>query len=124
MKTAVKNLPNQANQAFAYVKYSIRREVFIRDHFQCQGCGKQFEEPEYYNGLRGIPGLTLGHVIPKMLGGKFIPVNLRAQCIPCQEKLGNRIWETEVRRYLTNYDLKRVYCHFKNEISKAIKSQN
>jgi 5-methylcytosine-specific restriction endonuclease McrA len=121
MKTVVQTVANQANEKFAYLKYSIRREVFIRDDFQCQSCGKQFKKPQYYNGRKGISGLTLGHVIPKMLGGKFIPANLRAQCIPCQEKLGNKIWETEVRRYLTNYDLKRVYCLFKSEISNVIK---
>lgn len=120
MRTIVKQLASETNQKFAYLKYSIRREVFIRDNFQCQSCGEQFEVPEYYNGGRDIPGLTLGHVIPKMLGGKFIPINLRAQCVPCQERLGNRIWETEVRRYLTNYDLKRVYCLFKSEINNII----
>lgn len=87
-------------------KYLIRRQVFIRDEFTCQDCGKQFEAPEEYTGRTGIVGLTLGHIIPRCLKGHFSPDNLRAQCEDCNQKLGNNIWVKELRKALTHYVLK------------------
>lgn len=87
-------------------KYLIRRQVFTRDGFKCQDCGKEFEAPEHYTGRLGIVGLTLGHIIPRCLGGHFTPENLGAQCEKCNDKLGNQIWAKLLRMRLTNYVLK------------------
>jgi 5-methylcytosine-specific restriction endonuclease McrA len=78
--------------------------VYVRDNFTCQDCERKFSEEPNYRGAK-IEGLTLGHVIPRCLGGLFTPENLRAQCYDCNQKLGNKIWAKELRRALTNYVL-------------------
>ena len=65
---------------------------------------RKFPEEENYRGHK-IEDLTLGHVIPRCLGGLFIPENLRAQCYDCNQKLGDKIWAKELRRALTHYVL-------------------
>lgn len=87
-------------------KMSVRRQVFLRDEFTCQDCGKKFEQPKTYSGRYGIKGLTLGHIIPRCLRGHFTPDNLSAQCEECNDKLGNQIWQKMLRVRLTNYNLK------------------
>lgn len=78
----------------------LRRVVFVRDGFTCQNedCGRIFKVSEKWNGEH-IPGLSLGHVIPKAQGGGRTISNLRAQCLSCNNKLGNKVWESEVGRY-------------------------
>jgi len=55
-----------------------RREIFRRDNYTCQYCGK-----------RDI-NLTVDHVIPKRLGGKHIWTNVVAACPDCNHKKGGR----------------------------------
>lgn len=55
-----------------------RRELFRRDHYTCQYCGKT------------TPFLTLDHVIPKHLGGKHAWSNLVAACSSCNHRKGGR----------------------------------
>ncbi len=55
-----------------------RQEVFRRDHFTCQYCGKQ------------ATTLTIDHVIPKRLGGDFSWENLVTACSACNHKKGGR----------------------------------
>ncbi|GAB4415887.1 MAG: HNH endonuclease [Anaerolineales bacterium] len=55
-----------------------RREVFRRDNYTCQYCGK-----------RGLP-LTIDHVIPKRLGGTHTWTNVVAACPACNHKKGGR----------------------------------
>ncbi|MBI2867623.1 MAG: HNH endonuclease [Chloroflexi bacterium] len=51
-----------------------RREVFLRDRFTCQYCGKVTRE------------LTLDHVIPRNRGGRHTWDNMVAACVPCNHR--------------------------------------
>lgn len=55
-----------------------RREIFRRDQFTCQYCGKI------------TPYLTVDHVVPKRLGGMHIWSNLVAACSACNHLKGSR----------------------------------
>ena len=71
-------------------KKLTRIEVFIRDGYVCQYCGKQFRD------------LTLDHVIPRSRGGRHIWGNVVSCCIKCNrrkaghtpEELGMRLIST------------------------------
>lgn len=57
-----------------------KRNVFIRDNYQCQYCGRtNLKKPE------------LEHVIPKSKGGKNIFENCVCACKECNRKKGNRL---------------------------------
>ncbi|MCX6054017.1 MAG: HNH endonuclease [Chloroflexi bacterium] len=55
-----------------------RHEIFRRDRFTCQYCGKK------------TLFLTVDHVLPKHLGGKHTWKNLVAACPPCNHRKGGR----------------------------------
>lgn len=55
-----------------------RREVFRRDNYTCQYCGKQ-----QFN-------LTIDHVIPRHLGGRHTWTNLVTACSGCNHRKGGR----------------------------------
>ena len=55
-----------------------RHEIFRRDHFTCQYCGKT------------TVFLTVDHVIPKHLGGNHSWNNLVAACSTCNHHKGGR----------------------------------
>lgn len=55
-----------------------RREVFRRDNYTCQYCGR-----------RDLP-LTVDHVIPKHLGGGHSWTNVVAACPACNHRKGGR----------------------------------
>jgi len=55
-----------------------RKEIFRRDHFTCQYCGKI------------TPFLTIDHVQPKHLGGQHSWTNLVAACPTCNHHKGGR----------------------------------
>lgn len=55
-----------------------RREIFRRDHFTCQYCGKS------------TPYLTVDHVFPKHLGGTHDWTNLVTACSSCNHLKGGR----------------------------------
>lgn len=55
-----------------------RREVFRRDHFTCQYCGKRSND------------LTIDHVLPRHLGGKHIWTNVVTACFICNHHKGGR----------------------------------
>ncbi len=55
-----------------------RREIFRRDHFTCQYCGKS------------TINLTVDHVIPKHLGGAHDWKNLVTACYTCNHLKGGR----------------------------------
>ncbi len=55
-----------------------RREVFRRDNYTCQYCGR-----------RGVR-LTLDHVIPRRLGGSHSWENLVTACAECNFRKGGR----------------------------------
>jgi len=51
-----------------------RLEIFHRDQFTCQYCGKQTHQ------------LTLDHVIPRYRGGQHTWENVVSACIPCNRR--------------------------------------
>jgi len=55
-----------------------RFEVFNRDHYTCQYCGRQSRE------------LTLDHVVPRRRGGEHTWENVVSACIPCNRHKGGR----------------------------------
>lgn len=55
-----------------------RREVFRRDDYTCQYCGKHTYD------------LTLDHVLPKHLGGGHVWTNIVAACPGCNHHKGGR----------------------------------
>ena len=57
-----------------------RREVFWRDKFTCQYCGKAFPLPE----------LTFDHLVPVAQGGRKDWENIVTCCITCNRKKGGR----------------------------------
>lgn len=61
------------------VKFS-RINVFTRDGFRCQYCGKQ----------KGMKELNYDHVMPRHLGGRTVWDNIVTSCYPCNSTKGNR----------------------------------
>jgi len=55
-----------------------RREVFRRDNYTCQYCG------------RHDISLTVDHILPKHLGGKHVWNNVVAACPACNHRKGGR----------------------------------
>ncbi len=55
-----------------------RREVFRRDNYTCQYCGRHISE------------MTVDHVLPKHLGGEHIWTNVVAACPSCNHRKGGR----------------------------------
>ena len=55
-----------------------RSEVFLRDNYTCQYCGKQTEE------------LTIDHVVPRHLGGEHVWENLVSACKSCNCRKAGR----------------------------------
>ena len=56
-----------------------RREVFLRDGFACQYCGRESRE------------LTVDHVVPRFRGGAHSWENMVSACIPCNHRKAGRI---------------------------------
>lgn len=61
------------------VKFN-RRNIFARDHNQCQYCGKKFSTTD----------LSLDHVVPRSQGGQATWENIVCACINCNVKKGGR----------------------------------
>lgn len=57
-----------------------RKNVYARDRYRCQYCGRQFVQDE----------LTCDHVIPRSRGGKAVWENIVTCCVPCNRKKGGR----------------------------------
>jgi 5-methylcytosine-specific restriction endonuclease McrA len=55
-----------------------RREVFIRDDYTCQYCGKQTRD------------LTIDHITPRFLGGEHVWHNLASACKSCNQRKAGR----------------------------------
>jgi 5-methylcytosine-specific restriction endonuclease McrA len=55
-----------------------RREIFIRDGFTCQYCGRQAGD------------LTIDHIIPRSRGGQHTWDNLVSACKPCNHRKGGK----------------------------------
>ncbi len=65
-----------------------RREVFRRDNYTCQYCGKKTSD------------LTIDHVIPRHMGGKHMWNNVAAACPFCNHRKGGRMLEEANMRLL------------------------
>jgi 5-methylcytosine-specific restriction endonuclease McrA len=61
------------------VKFN-RRNIFARDHNQCQYCGKRFPTSE----------LSLDHVTPRSQGGGSTWENIVCACVECNVRKGGR----------------------------------
>jgi 5-methylcytosine-specific restriction endonuclease McrA len=67
-----------------YIKRPYRRrkmtklEVFSRDEYTCQYCGRQGKE------------LTLDHVTPRKRGGEHTWENVVSACVPCNRRKAGR----------------------------------
>ena len=57
-----------------------RYNIFLRDDFCCQYCGKQFSASE----------LTFDHVVPRVLGGKTCYTNIVSACVRCNAEKGSK----------------------------------
>ncbi|MFC1870920.1 HNH endonuclease [Chloroflexota bacterium] len=55
-----------------------RTEIFRRDHYTCQYCGKV------------IKPLTIDHVIPRFRGGKHVWENVVSACVACNRHKASR----------------------------------
>jgi 5-methylcytosine-specific restriction endonuclease McrA len=55
-----------------------RREIFRRDHYTCQYCGKK------------TGSLTIDHVLPRHLGGPQTWMNVVTACSACNHRKGGR----------------------------------
>ena len=57
--------------------YKLRFEVFKRDNFTCQYCGRNVKEDKIK--------IHCDHIKPKKEGGETIPKNLITSCLECNE---------------------------------------
>ncbi len=55
-----------------------RLEVFKRDHYTCQYCGRETRQ------------LTIDHVIPRYRGGEHSWENVVSACVPCNRRKAGR----------------------------------
>ncbi len=55
-----------------------RREIFIRDDYTCQYCGRRTSD------------LTLDHIHPRSRGGQHTWLNLVSACRPCNHRKGGK----------------------------------
>jgi len=68
-----------------------RQNLFLRDRFTCQYCGKILKNPK---------DRTIDHVIPKSRGGKTVWTNVVLCCKKCNLKKGNQTPEEAGLRLL------------------------
>ncbi|MDR2018488.1 MAG: HNH endonuclease [Syntrophobacterales bacterium] len=62
------------------VKFS-RKNIFLRDNYTCQYCGKKFEPKS----------LTCDHIIPRSRGGTAEWTNIVTSCLHCNVKKGDKM---------------------------------
>ncbi len=71
---------NDYDRVPANVVTFSRRNLFKRDHYVCQYCGRQAPPDE----------LTIDHVIPRSQGGESTWENCVVACLDCNKRKGNR----------------------------------
>ena len=76
-----------------------RRDVFLRDSFACQYCGKQTRD------------LTLDHVLPRHRGGGHDWENVVAACKPCNHRKAGRTPQ-EAHMHLHKDPYRPTYSYF------------
>jgi len=77
-----------------------RRDIFLRDGFACQYCGKSTKD------------LTLDHVMPRHRGGGHIWENVVAACKHCNHRKAGRTPE-EARMLLKRDPYRPTYSYFR-----------
>lgn len=70
-----------------------RRNLFIRDDYQCQYCGHTFNPDK----------LTMDHVIPRSKGGKISWSNVVSACQPCNTRKGSKLINPRQPAYAPNF---------------------
>ena len=85
---SVIRLPYLIKRPFRAERKLTRLEVFNRDKYTCQYCGKQTRQ------------LTLDHVIPRYRGGQHTWENVVSACIACNRRKAGKTPE-EARMKLT-----------------------
>ncbi len=85
IQTATTSFPRPSIVRLSYMVHRphprvklTKREIFRRDKFSCQYCGKQ------------TSNLTIDHVIPRHRGGQHTWQNLVAACPACNRRKGGR----------------------------------
>ena len=73
------------------ISKKLRFEVFKRDGFTCQYCGRKFATSE----------LSLDHVIPRSQNGRTTWDNIVCCCVKCNVKKGGRTPEQAHMKLLT-----------------------
>ncbi|MCX8038723.1 MAG: HNH endonuclease [Candidatus Sumerlaeia bacterium] len=63
-----------------HVRFS-RRNIYHRDHYQCQYCGAKPPHEE----------MTIDHIVPRSRGGKTCWENVVLACSACNARKGNRM---------------------------------
>jgi 5-methylcytosine-specific restriction endonuclease McrA len=76
-RPSVIRLQRMIHRPRAHVKLT-RREIFRRDNYTCQYCGKHTLD------------LTIDHVVPRHQGGRQIWTNVVAACSLCNHRKGGR----------------------------------
>lgn len=76
-RPSVIRLENMIHRPRSRVKLT-RREVFRRDNYTCQYCGRK------------VNNLTIDHVLPRHLGGMHTWTNVVAACPACNHFKGGR----------------------------------
>ena len=83
---SVIRLPYLVKRPFRAHRRLTRLEVFNRDRYSCQYCGKETRQ------------LTLDHVVPRFRGGPHTWENLVSACVPCnRRKAGKTLEEAGMR---------------------------
>lgn len=85
-----------------------RHNIFKRDDFSCQYCGKNKE-------------LTLDHLIPKSKGGKSTWTNLVTACKKCNARKGDYTPE-QAGLQLSSKPIRPSYVMFLKAISKSLRT--
>jgi 5-methylcytosine-specific restriction endonuclease McrA len=78
-----------------------RRDVFLRDRFSCQYCGKQTKD------------LTLDHVVPRHRGGAHTWDNVVAACKHCNHRKAGRTPQ-EAHMHLERAPYKPSYSYLRS----------
>jgi 5-methylcytosine-specific restriction endonuclease McrA len=88
-RPSIIRLESQIHRPRPHVKLT-RREVFRRDNYTCQYCGKRDS------------GLTVDHVIPRHMGGAHAWTNVVTACPQCNHRKGGRRVEDSHMRLTHN----------------------
>jgi len=96
LKSAIYGRIDITNPSYTFLK--IRFEIFKRDKFRCQYCGRNPREDKCK--------LVIDHIIPKARGGEDKVDNLITSCKECN--LGKRDFLLEVKQLIKNQTIKSI----------------